>query len=241
MHFTLRGYPHIDFVLIFAYAWAPNCDALHPSRASTKLFCMDIYLRLSSEQWCTSPFEGIHKVILYWYLHIIELRTVMHFALQGCLQRDFVFIFTYGWAPNSDALHPPRVCTKWCCIDIYIPLSSEQWCTSPSEGIHKVILYWYLYTIGLRTVMHFTLQGYPQNDFCIDICIRLSSEQWCTSPSEGIHKVILYWYLHTIELRTVMHFPLRRTVHVLGLRAWKPPHVSGRGNLPRMKSAADIL
>ena len=160
----------------------------HPLRVSTKSFCIDIYMRLISEQWCTSPSEGIHKVTLYWYLHTIELRTVMHFTIRGYPQSDFVLIFTYDWAPGSDALHPPRVSTKVFCIDIHMRLSAEQWCTSPSEGLPPSV---------------------STKCFCIDIYILFSSEQWCTSPSEDMHKVMLHLYLNTIELWTVMHFTLR--------------------------------
>ena len=132
--------------------WVPKSDALHP---------------LSS-----------HKSILDGYLPSIELRTVMHFTLRGYPQCDFVSIFKYDWAPNSNALHAPRVSTKWLCNDIWIPLSSHH--------LARVSAKW----------------------FFIDIYIRLSPEQWCTSRSEGIHKLILHWYLHTIELRTVMHTSL---------------------------------
>ena len=183
MHFTLPGYPQCDFVSIFKYDWAPNSNALHAPRVSTKWFCNDIwillsshhlarvstkwffiniYIRLSSEQWGTSPSEGIHNVILYWYLYTIELRTVMHFMLRGYPQSDFVMIFAYDWAPNCDTLHLARVSTKWFCMDIYIRLSSEQSCTSRSEGIHKLISYWYLHTIELRTVMHTSLEMHAE-------------------------------------------------------------------------------
>ena len=98
-------------------------------------FRIDIYIRLSSEQWCISPSKGIHKVILYWYLHTIELRTVMHFSLQWLSSRL------------------PQQMHKSFCIAIYIPFQlfrdsqrmnkwkARSWIFGPDPKLLKWITY----------------------------------------------------------------------------------------------------
>ena len=83
-------------------------------------------------------------------------NSVPQHAMDSCLHAfvhlrcyphsDLVSIFTYDWAPNSDALHFRRVSTMW-------------------------FLHRYLHAIEL--VMHFTLRGYPQSDFVFILTIEL--------------------------------------------------------------------
>ena len=82
-------------------------------------------------------------------------------------------------------------------------MSSEQKCISPFESIHEAILYRCLpSTELLRTVMYFTLQGYPQ------------SHCRCTSPSDEIDQVIAWIFPHAIGLCTVRGYG-RAVVQVL--------------------------
>ena len=66
-----------------------------------------------------------------------------------------------------------------------------------------MILYRYLNTIQLRTVMHFTLRGYPQSG-CIDIYMRLDGRQTgsayiCLSLQQlaGSDPFYHHWPTHT--------------------------------------------
>ena len=63
-----------------AEQWCTSPSEGLPPSVSTKCFCIDIYILFSSEQWCTSPSEDMHKVMLHLYLNTIELWTVVHFT-----------------------------------------------------------------------------------------------------------------------------------------------------------------